>query len=335
MSADNERKQEWLLWLGCAAGIALMSVGILGGDASGDEPDDLDVTAIDDGASATVVGDGLSDEDVVATINGNAIPADRYYGAIAEMAIQDRGPELTVEQRESMLNDLITDELLVERGLELRLVRHIGAARRALTTAVIESVLAPIDAQLPSDDDLRAFYEEQVDQFEARYSYHVEAVFIRGHTADDLERARQAQASLAGGEPALAVETQFGDPSPIRLPDGPTPAGTLRNYIGPTATRTAAELEPGGVSDPIRVANGYRIIQLIDRVVDARPAFEDVRDSVLLLWRRQQEEQALADTVERLRNDADVVVNRAILEREDLVPDVYLERARALRATVE
>ena len=49
------------------------------------------------------------------------------------------------------------------------------------------------------------------------------------------------------------------------MPDALLPAQKLLEYLGPTALRTALELEPGAWSEPVRSGSGYHLLHLVDR----------------------------------------------------------------------
>ena len=88
--------------------------------------------------------------------------------------------------------------------------------------------------------------------------------------------AAEAASRLRAGEDFAAVDELLGDPQVAELPAGYLPAAKLREYVGPTATRAAMELEPGGVSDPVRSATGYHVLQLVDREEGRVPPFAEI-----------------------------------------------------------
>ena len=90
------------------------------------------------------------------------------------------------------------------------------------------------------------------------------------------------------------------------MPADYLPAQKLREYLGPTATRIALELEPGAVSDPVRSAMGRRVLQLVARRAGRVPLLSEIEDEVRAELRRRAGDRALRDYLDELRERADV-----------------------------
>ena len=94
------------------------------------------------------------------------------------------------------------------------------------------------------------------------------------------------------------------------VPDVLLPPLKLREYIGPTALRTAMELEPGAISAPVRSGTGVHILELADREPAHTPRFEEVEEQVRNEWRRRQGDHALRAYLDGLRDDILVITRR-------------------------
>ena len=96
--------------------------------------------------------------DTVARINGVPIRAEEYRRALDAVA-GDRRDEPDEALRRHVLDRLIDEELLVQRGLELGLARVDPRVRRELATAVVAEAVTEGDQGEPTRDDLQAFYD--------------------------------------------------------------------------------------------------------------------------------------------------------------------------------
>jgi len=77
----------------------------------------------------------------------------------------DKRDPLTAEDRAHVLERLIEEELLVQRGLTLGLARQDRRVRADLTATVIDGVVSDASEGEPSDDELTAFYAANRDFF--------------------------------------------------------------------------------------------------------------------------------------------------------------------------
>ena len=158
---------------------------------------------------------------------------------------------------------MIDEELLVQRGLELGLARHDRRVRADLVQAVIASILADADERPPSDAEIAELYRESLDYFTRPGRLHVRQILVRGEDETTWERARRVTERLRLGEALDRVAGELGDAEIAPLPDDLLPAAKLRDYLGPSALRSALALEPGEVSDPVSAAGGLRVLLLV------------------------------------------------------------------------
>lgn len=277
-----------LLALGAIAGAAVAAAGLLSASAR----------------------NGALPSGVVALVNREPIRADDYLRTMQALA-NDKRDALTNDDRRRVLDRLIEEELLVQRGLALGLARQDRRVRSDLTSTVIDAVVADASERQPDDDELSAFYAANRDFFAGPGRVRVRQVFVRVTTpTDPAAEARAAQAArrLRAGEPFDTVAGELGDAPLMPLPDAVLPPAKLRDYLGPTALRAALDLEVGEVSDPVRSGTGYHVLQVVEKQPDAQPPLADIRPQVVAEFRRRAGERALRAYLDELRASADVVV---------------------------
>ena len=78
--------------------------------------------------------------------------------------------------------------------------------------------------------------------------------------------------------------------------------------MGPTASRIASELSPGGVSDPIRAGTGWQVVVLVARDAGFVPPLESIEKEVRTEVRRRAGDEALRSYLDELRSRAELVV---------------------------
>jgi len=290
MSADGDRRARWLLALGAAAGAILAAWSLLGSAAPGD---------------------GLP-EGAIASVNGVAITQDAFAELVGAVASERRETTLDAEERRRLLDRLVDEELLLQRGLELGLPRLDRTARRAIVSAVVAAVTADAETAEPDDAALRDFLAREGDRFRSAGRVEVEILLAgvgapRGEPeAIAYRRAVDAAARLRAGQDFESVRGELGDPVPTPPPSGLVALDELRAALGPSAAVAAETLAPGETSDPVRGAAGYLVLRLVRREPGAVPPFEAIRAQVRAELLRTTGERALSDYLATLRADADI-----------------------------
>jgi len=283
-----------LLAIGAGAGVALAATGLV--------------------ASSVTRGRGLP-PGAVARVNGALVRGDDYARSLDALE-RDRRAGREPADRRLVLGRLIDEELLVQRGLELGLARQDARVRRDLTAAVIDAVVTEHEDGTPPDAELEAFYRRERDFFARPGRLRVRQLWCRADTAADAPsaeaRARAAAASLRAGEDFAGVRARLGDPEIAPLPDALLSPAKLLDHLGPTALRAALELEAGAVSDPVRSATGYHVLQVIEREAEWVPPREEVADEVVAEYRRRRGERALRAYLDGLRARAEVEIAPAL-----------------------
>jgi len=288
VSGGRSARGTLLLALGAGVGVVLAAVGLVGGTAP------------------VALG-----PDAVARVNGTPIRVEDYERTLAALA-NDRRDPLDDAARGRILDRLVDEELLVQRGLELGLAHHDARVRRDLVAAVMDAVVTGTEGAAPTPADLRDFYASHRERFVRPGRITLRQVWCRvaSPDADEVARTRADAAArrLRGGEAFEAVRAALGDAELAPLPDGPLPAEKLLDYVGPTALATALALAPGAVSDPVRSGTGYHVLQLVAREEAASPPLEAVEAEVAAEMRREAGERALRAYLDELRTRADVRV---------------------------
>lgn len=249
--------------------------------------------------------------DAAARVNDRIVLREDYSRLLTALANDKRSP-IGPEQRKYVLDRLIEEELLIQRGLELGLAHHDARVRKDLTMSMIESIVAEFRDLDVDDETLRRFYAENQDFFTRAARFRVRQIWTRAATLADgdaaFERARQAAERLRAGEDFASVEAALGEDEISPVPDALLPPAKLADYLGPTALRTVMELEVGAISDPVRSSTGYHVLQLLERGGATAPAFAEVREQVLSEYRRRKADDALRAYLDDLRSRADVEV---------------------------
>ena len=237
--------------------------------------------------------------DVIATVNGVAIGRADYERALGSLVADKRSP-LTPADSARVLANLVDEQLLVERGLDLGLGEQDIAVRKALIDAMIQFAVAGAAAREPDDGELRRYYAERPQLVQSDAELRVRVVSFPSRDAARVEAMRQA---LLGGATFDAASRDAGA-EPVAVPDTLLPPGKLADYAGPAVRDAALAMTAGDVAGPLDVGGVPSFVLLVERTTPAAPPFEQVRDVVAEEWRRRQSEAALAQYIASLRRSA-------------------------------
>jgi peptidyl-prolyl cis-trans isomerase C len=165
----------------------------------------------------------------------------------------------------------------------------------------------------PTDEQLKAYYDENIQQFHKPEAIHAEHILIiPAKDANDPNKAlvaakTKAQGILkkikAGGN-FEELAKQYSDcPSAKQGGDlGIQPKGNLV----PEFEKAAYALKPGQVSDIVQTEFGYHIIKLISHIDANTVTLEQAKDEITDSLAGKQKEKIVMDYIQKIRSSADV-----------------------------
>lgn len=287
-----------LLWFGAVLGIGLATFAIV--------------------ESREAAKQALGHE-TIAKVNHTFISREVYDTQIDRLASDKRSP-MTDADKVHVLERMIEEELLIQRGVEIGLVERNRPVRAALVQAMIDAIIADSRSMDVSESALETFYQENSSYFIR--SAHLQVGMVRfnprqGETLEQrLERANQARLALGNGQSVAQVERALGDPAVLRVPAALLPAAKLREYIGPSLLKLALEMKVGEVSEPVSIAGGHAILILQNVQADTPPPLAEIRDTVEAEYRKRAGDEALREYLDWLKTRADVVRVRELPEED-------------------
>jgi parvulin-like peptidyl-prolyl isomerase len=195
----------------------------------------------------------------------------------------------TAPQRRKVLDDMIREELFVQRGKELDVASTDPEVRSALVNAVELEIAADAITTQPTEAALRTYYAAH------RGRYASEGIMI----VRDFVMASNDSRSAA----ALAIALKSSPPLPPllaqwRAADSGKVSGeefyfAAKIHLGDALFEAARDLADGGVSAPIPRPDGVHVLYMIKNTQPVPIDFGAARDQVLTDYRK--------DSIERLR----------------------------------
>jgi parvulin-like peptidyl-prolyl isomerase len=201
--------------------------------------------------------------------------------------------QATPAQKHKVLEDMIREELYVQRGVEMGLANDDIDVRQALMQATEGQIAQDAMTAKPSEDELTRWYASHRDHYagEGMISLHE---WVAPHASD----ANRVVAALRRG----ATPASLGLKTTGRVDDGEEFYFAAEEHLGKPLFAMVRHLPDGAVSEPVSASDGVHIVQVVMNKPPQPTAYAKARDQVL--------SDFLADKVARLQDG-----NRSFLKK--------------------
>ncbi len=180
------------------------------------------------------------------------------------------------------------------------------------------SVIERLEAQVrevgtPDEAALRQYYAEHKEKFTEPERVKVSVILLKVDPSSPKAAWDQAREEAASIRARLARGAEFAELARLHSADGSAEKGGDMGYLHrgmlPEPVQdTVDKLVPGSLSEPITVLEGIALLRVDDRKVARQRDFDDVRERVEQLWRREAADEAFATFIAGLRAAAAVKV---------------------------
>jgi parvulin-like peptidyl-prolyl isomerase len=284
LSQVNPRRSFILMAMGAVLGLGIAGFGLF---KSG-------------GTSSTVVA-----PENIATVNQRPILQTDFVAQL-ESLYSIPIAQATREQKLQVLNDMIKEELLVQRGMALDFEGTDPDVRAALVAGVEQQVAANVTASEPADKVLQAYYDAHKANYVTDGS--MTAIDLVAPAADVAKAKAAAQAIRADGAAnALTIAAPFGLVSSKKL-NGQEFNFAAKIHLGPALYAVAEKLKNGEVSEPVLDGRQVHVVAMIDNDPSLALDFKGARERVLADYKRDEIARVQTAQVKFLRSKAQVLI---------------------------
>jgi parvulin-like peptidyl-prolyl isomerase len=223
----------------------------------------------------------------------------------------------SAEQRQKVLQDMISEELMMQRGLEIDLPSYDPDVRNALVAGVELEVTANVLAQQPTPEEMRAYYDAHKDKYSSEGVMQLRDLLVKpdtAHPAVPRATAKAAISALRKGRPLASVIQQFGLVDSGRFMDaGHVDTGDIFQF----AVRAKADdaiykatlpLKAGEISEPLEESDGVHIIVMIKHLFPVAQNFDEASNRVWTDIKNEAQSKVNAANIAYLKSRADIIV---------------------------
>lgn len=249
--------------------------------------------------------------EAVAMVNGRPVLMSDY---VAQLEMETSAPlsQASPAQKQKVLQDMISEELFVQRGLEIDEPSVDPDVRAALVSAVQTQVAVDAVTKVPNDTELLAYYNAN------KAAYSTMGVM----TVRDFGPAPGADGAKALAAAAAAVSAIRGGGAPDEIAarygfadTGKTKADELyfaaKIHLGDALFVKAMPLKTGQVSDTINLPDGPHFLVMVSNTQPVARTFEESRLQVMTDYKKTLETKMQRNEDKFLRDRADILVAKA------------------------
>ncbi|NEN76113.1 peptidylprolyl isomerase [Pelistega sp. NLN82] len=236
----------------------------------------------------------------IATVNGSAITKKELDYTLKTLRIENPSDE----QRQSILNELINRDILVQESIKQGFEKKddvkatIEAARKEI---LISNLLQEWNEKNKvSDAEIDTAYKTTLKNFEGRKEYKVSHILVK-----DEEKAKSLFNDINAKKVSFtdAAKKDSIDPSSAKN-GGDLGWSNLDIYI-PEFSQAVLAAKKGEITEPVKSQYGYHIIKVEDDRPVTPPTLEEAKPELTRLLTQKK----LFDYVESLRQKAKVTIN--------------------------
>jgi len=257
--------------------------------------------------------------EAIATVNGRLILRTDF---VTQVQTQFGVPfaESTTAQRQRVLDDMVAEELMVQRGLDADLASYDPEVRQALVNGVELQIFADVLARQPTDQQLQEYYNKHQEKYVRDGIMQLRDLMIPTASAQQppseevLHMAHKAAKALRHGQPLEDVMKQFGLQDSRKLLDsGHVDTGDVFDFsakarLDPPVYEVARKLQAGATSDPIVAPGGVHVVAMLKREPPHQRPFAEVTSEVWTDLKKDAQDQVRAGNLRYLASKADIKI---------------------------
>src|SRR3984957_15212322 len=214
------------------------------------------------------------------------------------------------QQRRRVLEDMLAEELQVQRGLEIDLPSFDPDVRTAMVAGVELEISADGLAQQPPEQQLRDYYAAHISKYVSQGQLR-----LRDLVARNKSDAQQAVTALRASVPLDKVMQRYHlEDSRALLDAGQVDTGEVFEFaakakLGAEVYAAAATLQGGQVSDPIAQSDGVHVVVMLEHRMPVQEDYAAAADKVWKDFTNDAQAQVREAEVRYLRSRADILLS--------------------------
>lgn len=201
---------------------------------------------------------------------------------LATLFRNDRERLPSAEEMDELVEVFIRNETLYREARALKLDDGDEMMRERLAQRMRLMLYSGISVDDPTEDQLRAWFEDRIDQFGTPALLTVEIIGLDGEKAEAQEIAATALAREAAGDPMRSPEVTL-------VAFKRRPLNQLERLFGTDFMDSIQALDLG-VWTAVESPRGWQVARLVEMTDPVPPSFEQVAEDIRGRWREERKQ---------------------------------------------
>ena len=234
-------------------------------------------------------------DQAIARVGEKEISRQRFEEIIKVLDDQSNS-ELTLEKKNLIRERLIDEELLLQRAIELDLVRNDPLVKGNVIQTMFQHIINSSELAEPSEVELREYFSKEKNYFSSGKRYKLKNYIFRNLSDAETARDLLIQGNLESFLKLVETENSIDLPSVFLTPQ------KIRDYLGPQVLEELPSLEKGDFSNIFEINQLPSMVICIDILLDNNPKFEEIAEQIKNKFIRDREDSLVKEYIENLRN---------------------------------
>jgi hypothetical protein len=220
----------------------------------------------------------------------------------------------TEAQKRKVLNDMINEELMVQRGLEMNLPGSDPDVRTAIVAGVELQNSANVLAKQPTQAEMQTYYDAHKDRYRTQGVLTLFDVFLAPSADKSLDQnlATMAQATKdlrAGAKPDDVIK-KYGLQVAHKV-NGEELDFAAKIHLGDKLYAAVRDSTAGQITDPIVDAdNTVHVLQVGKRIPSVQLSLADASNQVFTDFKKDAQDKVQADNIKFLKSKAEILLQK-------------------------
>ena len=215
----------------------------------------------------------------------------------------------TEAQRKKVLNDMIGEELMVQRGLEMNLPGSDPDVRTALVAGVELQNSANVLAKQPTQAEMQTYYDAHKDRYRTQGVLTLRDVYLPAGPDTRATMAKVAQELRAGASPDALIKT-YGLMEAHKV-NGEELDFAAKIHLGDALYAAVQDATAGQITDPVADKDGsIHVLAVGKRVPSVQLTLAEASNQVFTDFKKDAQDRVQADNISFLKSKAEILLQK-------------------------
>ena len=260
----------------------------------------------------------LRNKKAVALVNDVVISEDQFLKYASNLGA-DIQPEDDVEILELLLERMIEEELLVQRGIELDLHKKDIGVRKEMIKQVIDFIIQ-VERNQTSEEDIRVFYNKNIGKYTPTQKIQFQSIYVNSPnkesvllgTESDLKTLQPKLSKLYDElktKDFLQIKSIYDENNFFEIPEKLISIKDCNNLFGKSICNEVASLKLDEVSQPIFFGNGYFIFKLVDYMKQEidEEYYNEIKERIIFDYKNGLDDEKLKKYLKFLKDNSEII----------------------------